>query len=287
MAYENIIFEMEGNVAVIKFNRPKALNAINQAVLSELADALDKIEADSSVRVLVLTGEGDKAFVAGADIGHLTKLNPLQSRTFSRDGQELFFRFEMLPIPVIACVNGFALGGGCEIAMSCDFIYASSNARFGLPEINLGLIPGFGGTQRLSRLVGPGIAKELIFTGAAIDAGEALRIGLVNKVVPADGLIEYVTKMAGKVAANGPTAVRMAKTCINRGLDSNLTTGNSYEIEAFNVCFSSGEPAEGTRAFLEKRKAEWKAPAPKIQKGWLARYAKLVSSAATGAVMED
>jgi len=258
MAYENIIFEMEGNVAVIKFNRPKALNAINQAVLSELADALDKIEADPSVRVLVLTGQGDKAFVAGADIGHLAKLNPLQSRTFSRDGQELFFRFEMLSIPVIACVNGFALGGGCEIAMACDFIYASSNAKFGLPEINLGLIPGFGGTQRLPRLVGKALAKEMCMTGGMISADEAKDIGLVNKVFSPEKLLEETMKTAGIMASKGKVSMRAVKRAVDRGINLDLRSGCYYEAEAFMACACSPDMKEGTAAFLEKRKPEFK-----------------------------
>jgi enoyl-CoA hydratase len=173
MAYENIIFEIEGGVAIIKFNRPKALNAITPDLLAEMSDALDKIETDTSVKALVLTGEGDKAFVAGADIGHMVKLDPLQIRKFSRYGQEALFGLEKLPIPAIACVNGFALGGGTELAMACDFIYASENAKFGQPEINLGIMPGFGGTQRLSRLVGKAMAKELCMTGVMISAQEA------------------------------------------------------------------------------------------------------------------
>ncbi|MFC1819993.1 enoyl-CoA hydratase-related protein [Thermodesulfobacteriota bacterium] len=165
MDYSNIIFDVKDNIAVIKFNRPKALNAINPIVFNEANDALDKVARDSSVKVLILTGEGEKAFVAGADISHMSDLSPLQAREFSRNGQDFLFRLEKLPIPVIACVNGFALGGGMEIAMASDFIYASENAKFGQPEINLGLIPGFGGTQRLSRIVGKAMAKELCMTG--------------------------------------------------------------------------------------------------------------------------
>ena len=186
MSFENIIYEEDGNVAIIKFNRPKALNAINPDVLAEVGQVLDKIETEGTMKVLVLTGEGDKAFIAGADIGHMATFSPLQGREFSLAGQNLLFRLESLPIPVIACVNGFALGGGTETAMACDFIYASENAKFGQPEINLGIMPGFGGTQRLSRLVGKAMAKELCMTGAIISAREAKEIGLVNKVFPAD-----------------------------------------------------------------------------------------------------
>ena len=178
MSYENIIFETDENVVVIKFNRPRALNAVNTDVLMELADALEKIENDPDIGALVLTGEGEKSFVAGADVSQMVNLTPIQLRKFSRDGQEILFCLEELPIPVIACVNGFALGGGTEIAMACDFIYASENAKFGQPEISLGVIPGFGGTQRLSRLVGKAMAKELCMTGVIISAWEAKEIAL-------------------------------------------------------------------------------------------------------------
>ena len=208
MAYENIIFEMEGDVAVIKINRPKALNAINPDLLAEMSDALGKIDKDTSVKALVLTGEGDKAFVAGADIAYMVKLDPLQSRKFSRYGQEVLFGLEELSIPVIACVNGFALGGGTELAMACDFIYASENAKFGQPEINLGIIPGFGGTQRLSRLVGKAMAKELCMTGTMITAQEAKEIGLVNKVFPPGKLWEETMKTANVMASKGKVSIK-------------------------------------------------------------------------------
>jgi enoyl-CoA hydratase len=254
--FKNLKVSRDGPVGWLRFDRPP-VNALNTEMVLEIEQAVGWFEKQADVLVLVLTGEG-KAFVAGADIAEMKSFTPMQAREFATNGHRALGRLADIEKPVIAAINGFALGGGCEIALACDIRVMADTALIGQPEVKLGLIPGFGGTQRLSRLVGPGVAKELIFTGAAIDAGEALRIGLANKVVPADGLIEYVTKMAGKVAANGPTAVRMAKTCINRGLDSSLTTGNSYEIEAFNVCFSSGEPAEGTRAFLEKRNAKWR-----------------------------
>lgn len=258
MSYENIIFEMEGNVAVIKFNRPKALNAINPAVLSELNDALDKISEDKSVRVLVLTGEGEKAFVAGADIAHMVNLSPIKARRFSRDGQELLFRLGQCPFPVIACVNGFALGGGTEIALACDFIYASINAKFGQPEINLGIIPGFGGTQRLSRLVGKSMAKELCMTGTIINAEEAKEIGLVNKVFPPEKLWEETLKTAKVLASKGKVSIRAVKRCIDRGFDSDLRTGCYMEADAFGICVTSPDAKEGMSAFLEKRKPEFK-----------------------------
>ena len=253
MAYENIIFEKEANVAVIKFNRPKALNAINPAILADLSGALDEIDADMSVKALVLTGEGDKAFVAGADIAHMVGLSPLQARKFSRDGQELLFRMEKLPIPIIACVNGFALGGGTEISMACDFIYASENARFGQPEINLGIIPGFGGTQRLSRLIGKAMAKELCMTGVMISAREAKEIGLVNKVFPHEKLWEETMKTANLLAEKGKVSMRAIKECIDRGFDVDRHSGCYMESEAFAVCMSSPDGKEGMSSFLEKR----------------------------------
>jgi enoyl-CoA hydratase len=258
MAYDNIIFERVENIAVIKFNRPKALNAINPAVLKEVNDALDRVESDTSLRVLVLTGEGEKAFVAGADIAHMANLTPLQGLKFSRDGQELLFRLEKLPVPVIACVNGFALGGGTEISLACDFIYASENAKFGQPEINLGIIPGFGGTQRLSRLVGKGMAKELCMSGVMISAKEAKEIGLVNRVFPPDRLWEETMKTAKGLASKGKVSMRAVKACIDRGYDLDLRSGCHMESDAFGLCMASPDGKEGMSAFLEKRKPEFK-----------------------------
>jgi enoyl-CoA hydratase len=258
MTYENIIFEKDGNIAIIKFNRPKALNAINPDVLQELNDALDKIESDGDTKVLILTGEGEKAFVAGADIAHMVKLSPLEGRTFSREGQNILFRLEQLPIPVIACVNGFALGGGTEISMACDFIYAAETAKFGQPEINLGIIPGFGGTQRLSRLVGKAMAKELCMSGVMISANEAREMGLVNKVFPAEKLWEETMKTARVLASKGRVSMRGVKHCIDRGFDVGLTTGCYLEADAFALCMASPDGKEGMSAFLEKRKPEFK-----------------------------
>lgn len=253
MDYKTIIYEVQGKVAVIKFNRPKALNAINPDVLTELSDAIDKIEGDSSIRVLVLTGEGEKAFVAGADIAHLAILTPLEGRDFSRRGQDLFFRLENLSIPVIGCVNGFALGGGAEMAMSCDFVYASEKAKFGQPEVNLGLIPGFGGTQRLPRLIGKGRAKELCMTGGMIKAVEAKEVGLVNKVFPPDILWEETMKTANALASKGRVALKEIKDCIERGSDVDLRDGCYMESDAFGLCKTSPDAKEGMTAFLEKR----------------------------------
>jgi enoyl-CoA hydratase len=258
MAYENIIFEKEGKVAVIKINRPKALNALNPDVFMELNDALDKIEMDTNLGALVLTGEGDKAFVAGADIGYMENMSPLEGRTWSRDGQELFFRLEELSIPVIACVNGFALGGGNEIAMACDFIYASENAKFGQPEIGLGIMPGFGGTQRLSRLVGKAMAKELCMTGVMIGAEEAKGIGLVNKVFSPEKLWEETMKTAKVLASKGKVSMKTIKRCIDRGFDVDLHTGCYMESDGFGMCTASPDGKEGMSAFLQKRKPEFK-----------------------------
>ncbi|MCK5793768.1 MAG: enoyl-CoA hydratase/isomerase family protein, partial [Anaerolineales bacterium] len=233
MSYENIIFETDENVAVIKFNRPKSLNAVNTEVLAELADALNKIEHDSNIGALILTGEGEKSFVAGADVSQMVNLSPIQLRKFSRDGQEILFALEELPIPVIACVNGFALGGGTEIAMACDFIYASEKAKFGQPEITLGVTPGFGGTQRLSRLVGKSMAKELCMTGAIISAEEAKEIRLVNRVFSADKLWEETMKAAKGMAGKGKVSMRAMKRCIDRGYDVDLHSGCYMESDAF------------------------------------------------------
>jgi enoyl-CoA hydratase len=258
MAYENIIYETEGNVAVIRFNRPKALNAVNLDVVKDMQKALDEVEADPSIRVLILTGEGGKAFVAGADISLMVNLSPLQLRDFSVALHDLGFRMEALPIPVIACVNGFALGGGTEIAMACDFIYASEESKFGQPEINLGIIPGAGGTQRLPRLVGKGMAKELCMTGAIISAQEAKEIGLVNKVFPADKLWEETLKTAKIMASKGRFSLMAAKRCIDRGFNLELRAGCGLETDQFALCMASPDGREGMSAFLEKRKPEFK-----------------------------
>jgi enoyl-CoA hydratase len=258
MDYNNIIFQREGNVAILKFNRPKALNAVNPDVFKEMNDALDKIVSDRTLKALVLTGEGEKSFVAGADIAHMVTLSPLQFKEFSLYGQAFLFRLEKLHMPVIACVNGFALGGGCEIAMACDFIYAAETARFGQPEITLGVIPGFGGTQRLSRIVGKAMAKELCMTGAMINAQEAKNIGLVNKVFPKEVLWEETMKIAAGIARKGKVALRAIKECIERGLDVDLQDGCYMESDAFALTATSPDQKEGMTAFLEKREPEFK-----------------------------
>jgi len=258
MAYENIVYEVKEGIATITFNRPKALNALNGALLAEMSQALDEIAADEDIRVLILTGAGDKAFVAGADISELATFDSLKAKTFGRRGHDIINKLQQLPIAVIAAVNGFALGGGTEISIACDFIYASENAKFGQPEINLGVIPGFGGTQRLPRLIGTNMAKELIFTGKMISAAEALQLGLVNKVVPHDSLMAEVLKTAGVIASKGKVSLREAKQAVNKGMDVDLASGCGIEIDAFALCYASPDAREGTSAFLEKRQADFK-----------------------------
>jgi enoyl-CoA hydratase len=258
MPYKTIIYEERDNIVIIRFNRPQVLNAISPTVLEEIKNAIEKINSDESVRVLVLTGEGEKAFVAGADISAMKDYTPLEGKVFSRQGQEILFEMESLSIPVIACVNGFALGGGMEIAMSCDFIYAADTAMFGQPEINLGIIPGFGGTQRLSRLVGKSMAKELCMTGIMITAQEAKDIGLVNKIFLKEKLWEETMKTAHILASKGKVSIRAVKEAIERGYDQDLRTGCYMESDAFGICMASEDAQEGMGSFLEKRKACFK-----------------------------
>jgi len=257
MSYENIIYELVDDIGTITFNRPKALNALNDALLDELSSALDEVASDENIRVLILTGSGEKSFVAGADIKEIGQCTPLTGRRVSKKGQEIFFKLESLSIPVIAAVNGFALGGGCEVALACDFIYASEKAKFGLPEITLGLIPGYGGTQRLARLIGKNMAKEMIFTGKMISASEAIDIGLVNKVCSPDSLMEEVMATAKNIALKGRFSLEAAKRVVNNGLEVDLGSGCKIETDAFGLCFASVDAKEGTNAFLEKRKAKF------------------------------
>ena len=258
MDFKNILLEIQGNVAVISINRPKALNALNPEVMEELRECLKQISTDKEVRAAILTGTGDKAFVAGADIGSMAKQTPLEAKRFAAAGQEVLFAMEAMEIPIIAAVNGFALGGGTEIAMACDFIYASEKAKFGQPEINLGIIPGFGGTQRLARLVGKGWARELCLTGVIISAQEAQEIGLVNKVFPPETLMEETRKTANLIASKGRAAVRAVKQAVNRGFDVDLRNGCAMEVDAFAIAFTSPDAKEGLTAFLEKRKQDFK-----------------------------
>ncbi|MEJ5348420.1 MAG: enoyl-CoA hydratase-related protein [Desulfosoma sp.] len=258
MAFQNILFDVQDQVALVTINRLKSLNALNPETLEELKRAIEQVRDDDALRVLVLTGAGEKAFVAGADISEFPKMNALQARLFAQKGQEVFFSLEDLPKPVIACVNGFALGGGLELAMSCDFIYASEKAKFGQPEINLGIIPGFGGTQRLARLVGRAKAKELCMTGEMIDAATALQWGLVAKVFPPESLLEETMKTAKILASKSALALRAVKCVIDRGIDADLKAGCTLEVEAFGLCFASEDAKEGALAFLEKRKPNFK-----------------------------
>jgi len=258
MEYRNILFQIEEQIATITFNRPEVLNALNEASLKEFSHAIDKIAGDEDVRVLILTGAGDKSFVAGADIKEFLKFNALKAKIFSEIGHGIVNKLQELPIPVIGAVNGFALGGGCEVVIACDFIYASENAMFGLPEINLGIIPGFGGTQRLPRLVGKNRAKEMIFTGKMIPAAEAQAMGLVNKVCAQDQLMNEVLKVAKMMVSKGKVSLRAAKQAINTGMDVDLKTGCRIEIDAFAICLVSPDAKEGTLAFLEKRSADFK-----------------------------
>lgn len=257
MDYKHIRYQVDDGIAVITMDRPKALNALNAELLEELADALARIDGDEDIRVLILTGAGEKAFVAGADITELATYDPLQAKMFSASGHRVVAALQALSIPVIAAVNGYALGGGCELALACDFIYASENAMFGLPEINLGIIPGFGGTQRLPRQVGKNRAKEMIFTGSMVPAAEAANIGLVNRVFSADSLLDEALKTANVMAAKGRASLRAAKQAVNRGTETDLENGCAIEIDAFALCFASEDAQEGTRAFLEKRKPDF------------------------------
>ena len=258
MDYKNIIFQIEEQIATITFNRPEVLNALNEASLKEFSHAIDKVAGDGDIRVLILTGAGDKSFVAGADITEFLKFNALKAKIFSEMGHGIVNKMQELPIPVIGAVNGFALGGGCEVVIACDFIYASENAMFGLPEINLGIIPGFGGTQRLSRLIGKNRAKEMIFTGKMIPASEAQAMGLVNKVCAQDQLMDEVLNVAKIIVSKGKVSLRAAKQAINTGMDVDLKTGCRIEIDAFAICLASPDAKEGAQAFLEKRAADFK-----------------------------
>lgn len=253
MSYNTILFSTEGAVASLTFNRPEKLNALNLEMFREIADVLGKVKNNSEIRVLLLTGQG-RAFIAGADVEVFPELDPLAARRFAQESQEVLFVMEALPIPVIAAVNGFALGGGCEVAMACDFIYASEAAKFGQPEINLGIIPGLGGTQRLARLVGKGSAKELCLTGRIIEAQEARAMGLVAQVFPGGALLAECQKVATALAAKSRVALRAVKQVIDRGFDLDLKNGCLLENDAFALCFASPDAKEGTTAFLEKRK---------------------------------
>lgn len=250
-----VAFEQRGPIGVLTMNRPEALNALNEQVLRDLNAALDAVEANDEVLVVILTGAG-RSFVAGADIGQMKDLTPVQAKKFGSYGNQVFLKLENFPKPVIAAVNGFALGGGCELSMACDIRLASEKAKFGQPEVGLGITPGFGGTQRLARLVGPGMAKQLIYTAKNIKADEALRIGLVNAVYPAQELLPAAEKLAGTIAKNAPIAVRACKKAINDGLQVDMDRAVTIEEKLFGSCFETADQKEGMGAFLEKRKHE-------------------------------
>jgi enoyl-CoA hydratase len=250
---EFITYEQEGFVGIITINRPKALNALNSQVLKEIDAAVDAVDLETT-RCLILTGAGEKSFVAGADIGEMSTLTKAEGEAFGKTGNDVFRKLETFPIPVIAAVNGFALGGGCEISMSCDIRLCSDNAVFGQPEVGLGITPGFGGTQRLARLVGAGKAKEMIYTAFNIKADEAYRIGLVNAVYPQAELMEAAKKMAAKISKNAPIAVRACKKAINEGLDADMDQAIVIEEKLFGSCFETEDQKDGMAAFLNKEK---------------------------------
>lgn len=258
MTYQNLLLDVAAGVGILSINRPKALNALNIETLHELQEAFRELETNPEVGVVILTGAGDRAFVAGADILEMKDMKCLEAVRFSKLGQATLEQIEGLRKVVIAAINGFALGGGMEIALACDFIYASEKAKLGLPEVTLGVFPGWGGTQRLPRLIGKGKAKELIFTGAVISAGEAKDLGIVNRVFPAEALMEETRKVADKIASNGPIAVQLAKTAVDRGYDVGLKEGCHMEAMSFGSCFTTTDHREGMTAFIEKRKPQFR-----------------------------
>lgn len=258
MELKNVILEKEGNIGIISINRPKALNALNSETLKELDYLIDEVANDSEILAVIITGAGEKAFVAGADITEMKDLNAMEGREFGMLGNKVFRKIENLNKPVIAAVNGFALGGGCELSMACDIRIASTKAKFGQPESGLGITPGFGGTQRLARLVGMGMAKELIFTAKIIKADEALRIGLVNSVYEPEALMEEAKKLASAIASQAPIAVKLCKDAINRGMQCDIDTALMHESDVFGMCFSTEDQKEGMTAFVEKREKHFK-----------------------------
>lgn len=255
--YNTLLFENKDGIGIVKVNRPEALNALNAEVLTELSEIFDELLVDDSVSVVILTGEG-RSFVAGADIAAMNQMTAIEGRAFMIKGQSVMQKIETFDKPVIAAVNGFALGGGCELAMSCDIRFASEKAKFGQPEVGLGIIPGFGGTQRLPRLVGKGIAKMMIFGAEIFGAEDAKTFGLVEKVFPAEELMEETEKFAKVIASKAPIAVKLAKVAINNGVNVDLPTGVNFEAEASVAPLCSEDKTEGMTAFLEKRAAEFK-----------------------------
>jgi len=257
MGYENLLYEVKNQIARITFNRPNVLNALNRKTVEELGDCLDAVRRDANVRVLVLTGAGEKAFVAGADINELAQRTAIDGKDFALFGQEVFHRLETMGKPSIAAINGFALGGGCELALSCTIRIASRNAKIGQPEVKLGILPGYGGTQRLARLCGKGVAHEMILSGEMISAEEALRVGLVNRVVDLPELLPTAESIAAKIIANAPLAVKFAMEAVERGMEMPLEEGLFLEATLFGLCCATEDMREGTRAFLEKRPAKF------------------------------
>jgi enoyl-CoA hydratase len=258
MSYENILFEKKGAIVYVTVNRPQVLNALNLATMEELRSAFTAIQEDRTVRVAIMTGTGEKAFIAGADISELARHDPVSAKEYTHRGQSVLDLMENLGKPVIACINGFALGGGCEIAMACTLRLASENAKLGQPEVKLGLMPGYGGTQRLPRLVGKGIAMQLVLSGEMISAQEAYRIGLVNEVVASAELIPRAEAIAQKIVANAPLAVQYAMEAVNKGMEMTLAEGLYLEATLFGVCCATEDKKEGTAAFLEKRQAQFR-----------------------------
>jgi len=256
--FANLLFDKRDQIAYITVNRPKVLNALNMETMEELRRAFTAAKEDPAVRVVIFTGSGEKAFIAGADIGELAKHDAISGKEYTHRGQSVLDLIENLGKPVIACINGFALGGGCEIAMACAMRLASDNAKLGQPEVKLGIIPGYGGTQRLARLVGKGIAMQLVLSGEMISAQEALRIGLVNEVTPPAELIPRAEAIARKIIANAPLAVQYAMEAVNKGMEMSLAEGLYLEATLFGVCCASEDKTEGTTAFLEKRQANFK-----------------------------
>ena len=256
--YKTLLTHTDGAVTTIRFNRPDSLNAISRTTLEEFGNALDEVANDSTTRALILTGEGPKAFVAGADISEMASMSALELRNFSIRAHETLFQLEKLSIPVIACVNGYALGGGLEIAMACDFIYAADTAKLGQPEISIGLIPGWGGTQRLSRIVGKGLAKEICMTGEMLDAHKAKQLGIVNEVFAADELYDATMATAKKISSMSRIATTAVKNCIDSGFDLDLRSACHLESDAFGYCVAGKDGAEGMKAFLEKRSPQYK-----------------------------
>ncbi|MCD3217946.1 short-chain-enoyl-CoA hydratase [Clostridium botulinum C] len=256
MEHKNVLLEKENNIAIVTINRPEALNALNTNTLNELDLVVDEVAKDDNILVVILTGAGEKAFVAGADISEMKDKNVMEGRKFGLLGNKIFRKVETLEKPVIAAVNGFALGGGCELSMACDIRIASQKAKFGQPEVSLGITPGFGGTQRLARHIGMGMAKELIYSAKNINADEAFRIGLVNKVVAPEELMKEAKKLANEIAGRAPIAVKLCKQAINRGIQVDIDTAINIEAEIFGECFSTEDQKDAMTAFVEKRKLD-------------------------------